>query len=186
MGFFSGIVDSLTGKTQSKAAKRAGELNSQANAEAAAGFNPQIKAGGAARNRLLSILGLDGGDGGGFDFQASPGFAFARDQGIQAIDRSASANSLLNSGANQKAQARFVTGLANQEFNNAEEKFTNRLLALTGQGDQATAQQSPFVFGQKASRADGLVGAANAKTAGVNNLLGISAFLGGKAIGSKI
>lgn len=53
------------------------------------------------------------------NFQTDPGFEFARDEGLRAIDRRAAAGGAFNSGARDKARMRFASGLASQQFDNA-------------------------------------------------------------------
>jgi hypothetical protein len=71
-------------------------------------------------------------------FETSPGYAFRRDEGLKAIDRANSSRGLLGSGAAKKAGGRFADGLASSEYEN----FTNRLAALAGVGQSATAQNA--------------------------------------------
>jgi hypothetical protein len=69
-------------------------------------------------------------------FQQTPGYQFAFDQGVQALDRSAASRGMLQSGAQQKALTRYGQGVANQEYGN----YLQRLQALSGTGQTATAQ----------------------------------------------
>jgi hypothetical protein len=50
--------------------------------------------------------------------EAQPGYQFARDQGLQAIDRSAAAKGTLLTGGNLKDLATFAGGTASQNYNN--------------------------------------------------------------------
>ncbi len=70
-----------------------------------------------------------GGDGGQYqggpfsmpsasEFQQSPGYQFAFDQGQKAIQSSAAAKGTLLTGGTLKALAGYGTGLANQDYNN--------------------------------------------------------------------
>lgn len=68
-------------------------------------------------------------------FEASPGYQFRLDQGNQAIQRSAAARGLLQSGGTVKAIDRYSQGIASDEYNN----FYNRLAALAGVGQSATS-----------------------------------------------
>ncbi len=52
------------------------------------------------------------------EFQQSPGYQFARDQGLQAIQRSAAARGTLLTGGTLKALDQYGTGVANQDYNN--------------------------------------------------------------------
>jgi hypothetical protein len=74
----------------------------------------------------------------GTSFQESPGYQFAVQEGVNAIDRGASARGLLNSGARLRELTRYGTGMANQEYNN----WLSRLQSLAGVGQTATGQAS--------------------------------------------
>lgn len=87
-------------------------------------------------------------------FRQTPGYQFALDQGIKALDRSASARGLLHSGAQQKALADYATGLADLQF----DKYFNRLGVLSGTGQ--TANTSLGAFGAQAAGLAGQFGMA--------------------------
>lgn len=110
--------------------------------------------------------------------EATPQFNFALDQGVNALDRSASARGKLLSGQQVKAVQGFGTGLANQ----LSGERLNRLAALSGVGQTATTNTGQF--GANASsnignallaggdaRASGFVGQSNAINDSINNLL---------------
>lgn len=127
----------------------------------------------------------------GGSFQASPGYEFARAEGIRGIDQAASARGLINSGARARELMRYGTGVANQEYGN----WMNRLQGLAGVGQTASGQTASL--GQQAGQnmaalnqqgggalanlamqtgqanAQGTVGQANALLGGVNNGLGL-------------
>ena len=122
----------------------------------------------------------------GPSFQQSPGYQFAFDQGVQAIDRGASARGLLGSGARLKELTRYGQGVANQEYGN----YQNRLAALSGIGQTATntgaglgAQTAQGVGnaimqgGQ--AQAQGQTGAANAWLGGANAGVGLYGMMKG-------
>lgn len=68
-------------------------------------------------------------------FEASPGYQFRLSEGLKAAERSAAARGLLGSGATLKALQRYGEGLASSEYEN----YANRLAALAGVGQTATA-----------------------------------------------
>jgi len=68
-------------------------------------------------------------------YEESPGYQWQLDQGLQAIDRQNAARGILNSGGADKARMRYATGLASGDY----ETFANRLAALAGVGQTATA-----------------------------------------------
>lgn len=69
--------------------------------------------------------------------QATPGYQFMMQQGLQGVDRSASARGLLGSGAAIKQADQFSSGLAEQTYNNRVQS----LAAAAGAGQQAMNSQ---------------------------------------------
>lgn len=113
-------------------------------------------------------------------FQATPGYQFARNQGISAIDNSAASSGSLHSGATMRRQMEYGTGLANQEYNN----YLNRLTggAASGQaaaGNQANAGANFAAGGSAAigargdAQAAGAIGVGNALNQGIGNIYGM-------------
>lgn len=66
-------------------------------------------------------------------FQTSPGYDFARTQGLQAIDRGAASRGMLSSGNTLMGEQQFGNNLANQEFGN----YVSRLAPYLGQQTSA-------------------------------------------------
>ncbi len=80
-----------------------------------------------------------GGGAAGPDYSAffkSPGYDFRFDEGVRAIDRSASARGQLLSGGQLRELQRYGQGLAASEFGN----YANRLSSLAGIGQTANQQ----------------------------------------------
>ena len=126
-----------------------------------------------------------------------------RDEGMKALERSASARGGFSTPRTQRELARYVTGLASQETNNAFNRQSNayninssrlgnnynRLASLANVG-QVTSNNLANMgagYGINAgntmmnianARAAGLVGAANARTQGINNLLNLGGQMG--------
>lgn len=191
MGFLSKLLDDFTGATAKKAAKQQAAgydqaslaLSDQANATNEL-LSPFAQAGGAAHNRLLALLGLDGGDG--TAFEGTPGFQFSRDQGLQGVQNALGAAGLRGSGRALKESARFASGLAMQDRGNE----INRLMGVANAGQNAATNQASFgesrsnaLAGLKVGRGDvigsGMVNAGNARIGTVNNLLDLA----GRAVG---
>ncbi len=104
-------------------------------------FDPYSRAGDQGINMLASALGLRGPRGRAgaqWAFRVSPGYQFALGQGLQGVDRGASARGLLGSGNAAMALNEYAQGLANQEYGN----WLNRLTGLGSQGLQAAAGQT--------------------------------------------
>lgn len=85
------------------------------------------------------------------DITRDPGYAFRRDEGLRAIDRSAAARGGALSGGALKAGMRYSSDLASQEYGNAfsrdfnvfqtnQANRFNRLAAIAGIGQTATQQ----------------------------------------------
>lgn len=131
------------------------------------------------------------------DFLKSPGFEFRKQEGVDALDRSAAARGQLLSGQQRKEVLDFGQNLASAEFNS----FVDRLASFAGIGQTTGAQigqlganaalaQGSFIQQAGGQRASGLIGAANALAAGQarheNNAISIfsaAAGAGGGAAG---
>jgi hypothetical protein len=115
----------------------------------------------------LDALGVNGPEGNARAtqaFQVGPGYQFAVDQGMDALNRRRAAGGMLNSGNADVDAIRFGQGTANQEYQN----WLKNLQGYAGMGLQATG-------GAAAGQAAGYGGLANlAQTYGQNqtNLLG--------------
>lgn len=79
----------------------------------------------------------------GGSFQASPGYEFARSEGIRGIDQAASARGLLGSGGRLRELMRYGTGVANQEYGN----WMSRLQGLAAAGQAASGQTASLAQG---------------------------------------
>lgn len=112
-------------------------------------------------------------------FQKTPGYQFALDQGMDAIENSAAARGNALSGATLRSGARFGQGLANQEYNT----YLNRLTggAATGQAAASNLANAGANFAAGSGNAlanlgnaqsAGTIGGVNAINAGINNALG--------------
>ena len=137
-----------------------------------------------------SLAGAAGGAGGeGFTYQgfeASPGYQWRLSEGLSAVDQSAAARGMLNSGATLKAAQRYGQGLASEEYGNQ----WNRLASIAGLGQAGTslASSAASQFGAGAANTAAASGDARA-SAYINggnawqNTLGNIAGFAGQAIG---
>lgn len=122
-------------------------------------------------------------------FLETPGYQFRFEEGVRALDRSASAGGRLAGGAHERELIRYGQGIGSAEFEN----YSNRLAGLAGMGQGATSstatlnqqssnqisnalltsggRQAQLGADAGAARASGYVGAANAATSGVSNYL---------------
>lgn len=106
------------------------------------------------------------------DFQNDPGYQFRMDQGNKAIQRSAAAKGLLNSGQTLQSLDSYSQGLASNEYNNAYSRFNNdrtqrynKLASLAGLGQ--TGVQSTVNSGTNAANniSNNQIGIGNAQAA---------------------
>lgn len=157
---------------------------------------PFRQAGLTAQNRLLTYLGLPGGEAGpdyGLynrpfstqDFQVDPGYAFRMSEGMKALQQSAAARGGLLSGTTLKGIERFGQGLASEEYANAFNRYQaeraariNPLQAMLGQGQTATGAMSNMTgaqaqaLGQTMGGMSNAMGAAGAQRASTYGQLG--------------
>lgn len=190
-------------KAQKSAANRAADTQMEM-------FNRQVElqepfrqGGLTAQNRLLTLLGLEGGEAGTpdygryakdftmADYQADPGYGFRLDEGMKALERSAAARGGLLSGATLRGAQRFGQDLASQEYQNAFNRYQvnranqlNPLQSLYGAGQTsantlttAAGQTGQGVAGAQLAggqaRASGYLGMANALTGALNTGAGL-------------
>ena len=207
IGAVGSLGSALVGSSASKKAARIQAQAAQQQIDAQREmFEKQIElqapfreAGLTAQNRLLTYLGLPGGEQGAdfgaygkpftmADYQADPGYAFRMSEGMKALENSAAARGGLLSGTTLKGIQRFGQDLASQEYQNAYNRFYNTrnqmlnpLQAFLGQGQTATNQMGAAAqnFGQGAAaaygnmgqaRASGYVGQANAIGQGLSGI----------------
>lgn len=122
-------------------------------------------------------------------FIASPSYQFRMDEGLRALDRSASARGKLLGGGYGRELTRYGQGLASTEFGD----YANRLAGLASGGQQAAtttsqiganyasniantlmggaAGQGNAMMAAGTARASGYVGAGNALSGGVENMM---------------
>jgi hypothetical protein len=178
-------------RSQSRAARRAADLQQQQFQQQVELQEPWRKAGEQALNKLVP-LATEYTPFGTQQFQADPGYGFRMAEGMKALERSAAARGGLLSGGTLRGVQRFGQDLASQEYQNAFNRYqaerTARLgplQSLAGVG-QTTAQQLGSAGQQMASnvgeamtsgaaaRASGYVGGANALTGALGSYLNYS------------
>ncbi len=89
-------------------------------------FGPSTGLTGAASGGLASLLGLTGGGdqaAAQANFRNTPGYEFARDEGLRGIGAGQASKGLFNSGSTGKAMSKYATGLADQTYNNYLDKL---------------------------------------------------------------
>lgn len=179
-----GLGSSLLGASASRraasaaagAADRATEAQQAMYDQTRTDLAPFREAGAGALPTLVQQVGTG--------FQESPGYRFAFDEGVRAVDSAAAARGMLGSGARLRALTQYGQGVANQEYGN----WYARLAGLAGMGQNAAAQtgsaganaasgigQAQIAGGQ--AQAAGIVGGTSAALQGVNQGLGLWALM---------
>ena len=111
--------------------------------------------------------GISGSGGGAMyeDFYKSPDYQFRMDESMKALERSAAARGRLNSGATKSALIERAGNLASSEYNN----YANRLAALAGVGQTATAQTGAAGAAAAGGIAQAYQNAGNARASAYQN-----------------
>lgn len=126
-----GLVGSaMQSNATGKAAKSAANAQRDAQALLREDLAPYTEIGPNALLQTGNAAGLNGPEGNAAAlsaFQGSPGYQWQLEQGLRAVDASASARGILSSGATQKAAMRYAQGLASQDFG----AYYNRLMGMT-------------------------------------------------------
>ncbi len=198
----------LAGGAQSKSAKKAAKLQAGATSESIEEIRRQYDLSRqdlapyrlAGFNALAPYAALYGvGPEGALSkeemqaardrFMETPGYQFRFDEGLRALDRSASARGKLLGGGYGRELTRYGQGIASSEFTN----YANRLAGLAGMGQGATSttatlgaqasgniantltsgarSQGSAIMAAGTARASGYAGSANAALGGINNYL---------------
>jgi hypothetical protein len=159
----------IGGNKQAKASKDAAKAQTKAQKQALEAqmelARPYVEAG---KNAMTQYQNLAPYQSFGMDqFQADPGYQFRMSEGLKALERSASARGLLQSGGTLKDITRFGQDAASQEYQNAFQRYLTEREArmdpyryLTGVGQAAAA-------GHAANVGEGLTALGNIRSAGI-------------------
>lgn len=172
--------------TEAGAAKNATNAQLSMFNQTTANEAPYLQAGNSALSALQSGLGLGpGGTGVGSlnapftlaNFQQSPGYIFQMQQGENAVLNNRSALGGVNSGNTLKALTQFGQGVANQDYWNSYNAYTQRqnqqfgqLQTLAGSGQNAAANLGAIGTQVGQSIGSNIIGAGNAQAAGTVGL----------------
>jgi hypothetical protein len=178
-GLFQASAANRAADAQQQAAEQQIALQRQVYNQTRGDLRPFYKSGTNALNALNFEMGLGDRPRGYSGFQNSPGYEFAREEGMRGIMGSAAASGMLGSGATLKALSRYGTGMAQQDYGN----WMNRLQGMTGGGlsaatlganaGQAYATGAGNALGSIGNaQAAGSVGVGNAINSGIGNALG--------------
>lgn len=119
--------------------------------QGAASYDGMVGAGNKGLEQYLNLVGLGPQGAGGMQstLEATPGYQFTRDQGLDGVMRNASARGMLASGNTSADLLKMGSGLASQTYQSALGNL-NPLLSMFSGGTQGRAAN----YGQKASLAD--------------------------------
>jgi hypothetical protein len=129
------------------------------------------------------------------DLEQTPGYQFARAQGLKATQSAAAARGLGVSGAAMKGAAEYATGLANKtyldQFNVAQQRFTDYINLNTMQQANVTNQFGRYkdvaTIGANAAAGLGTQGTSAASTAGnYLNQAGLASAAGAQGVTSAL
>jgi len=112
-------------------------------------------------------------------FQESPGYQYQLDQGIEAIDRSAASQGMLQSGNTMKEVQQYGSNLANQEYAN----YIDSLLGQLGYAQQADTNISNNYTGTATNMANYSYAGGMANAAKYSNLSNFAFQAGGQFLG---
>lgn len=131
-------------------------------------YNPLVTGGAAAYDKLLNATGANGAAGSAQaaqDFRAAPGYEYARDEALGAVQRAAGARGDLAGGNATTDLLRTATGLADQGY----QQYINNLSGLQSGYQTGLAGQAGALTGQAGLAAStGNALANTALTAGQN------------------
>jgi hypothetical protein len=177
---------------QKKAAKKAAQAQKEALAAQTKLVAPYVEAGKNALAEYQKMAPYK--DFGMAEFQADPGYNFRMAEGMKALERSAAARGLLQSGGTLKGIQQYGQNLASSEYENAFSRYLSQREArmdpyryLTGIGQAAAAGQAANVGSTGAALAEiaaqrGNVNAAQA--AGTAGAIGNAFSSLGQGVGS--
>ena len=155
-------------------------LQQQIYDDQSARFDPFYQAGVSALGQYQNALARPQPSYKPFNYQSSPGYQFALDQGQSAIDGSAASSGGLFSGATLQAQTEYATGMASQDYNNQfnnyqveyanqqneYNNYMNRLGGLANSGQGAAGMQATAGSNYAAGASNALGNIGNAQSAG--------------------
>ena len=146
-------------KAADKAAKNQAKAQQQALAAQEAMVGPYVEAGKNALAQFQSMAPYQ--NFGMAQFQTDPGYNFRMSEGIKALERSASARGLLQSGGTLKGITQYGQNLASQEYENAFTRYLQEREARLDPYRYLTTQGQAAAVGQAANVGEGLTSLGN-------------------------
>lgn len=147
------------------------------------------KSGAGLYADALGVNGADGSARATGAFQTNPGYQFARDQGLQAVERNASKYGRLDSGNTDLDMMRYATGYADQAYGDWLGNLSG-YNGMYGNGVQADATSAGLGLDFESGLSSAYMGANNQKAAGKEagqgallDTIGSIAGIAGKAFG---
>src|SRR6476620_218483 len=193
LGYLSGqgVEDSSAAARQASALQARGirkgiGTEAQTTKKAVGYLKPYAESGQGANTLLSDALGINGPEAQAryfANFQNDPGYIAARDAGIAGIEQSQAGPGMLHSGGTLKALQDYGQRLMWSQFQNRLESLKG--LGVQGQNAATTQGGWQTQFGRDkadllgqigTARASGIVGAANAGTAGTRNMLQLAGY----------
>lgn len=178
-GGVSAAAQLEAGNIQHDAAEKALAQQLTANKSVTNTFNPLTGSIAPITGGLENLLGVGAQGSAGMlaQLQATPGYQFAKEQGLQATQSGFAAQGLAKSGAALKGAANYAEGLAGTTYQNMVSNFMNGgtlgLNAASAQGGLALSGQNSansLILNSGAAKASGLVGAANVLNGTIGNI----------------
>ncbi len=162
-------------------------------------YDPYSQATQGSPGMQANALGLNGASGNQAAtgaFQEGPGYQFALDQGLQALNRNAASRGMLASGNNTQDILKYSQGLANQEYGNwldrlgnfsqmglgAAQGQTGRQGALAGL-DYGYGQDQAGVYSNTANNISSLLKPQQQQQSGLGSAIAGGLNLGGSLLG---
>jgi hypothetical protein len=161
------VVDAITGGSSSQTSGAQGYAKEQGdryNSQIMAMLAPFMKGGGEAMGDVLGRLSK------GFstsDFSADPGYKFALAEGQRSVSQAGGLQGSPFSGNTMAALDQYSTGLANQTYNQAFNRWTSQnqqLLSLAGLGENAATGGAGSLAQLMAAITGNVTSAANTQT----------------------
>ena len=153
----------IGGNKASKAADKAAKNQAKAQQQALAAqeriVGPYVEAGQNALAQFQSMAPYQ--NFGMAQFQTDPGYNFRMSEGIKALERSASARGLLQSGGTLKGITQYGQNLASQEYENAFTRYLQEREARLDPYRYLTTQGQAAAVGQAANVGAGLTSLGN-------------------------
>lgn len=178
MGIFSGIKDSwddFRGATGAKAAQQAAQVQSDAYGQVGESYQPMVDFGMQAMPGLTAGATAGGMGGEIGSIMSGQGFGALVNERQRAADAQLAGAGLRRSGAAAQTAANIPASLAMQ----MEQELNRRRQSNMGYGMQGLQGQNSAILGGAGADASGLLGAAQARSQGLGNVMNLAGQVGG-------